>query len=153
MSIETLFLFSGLSFQALSDLRWRTAPAASMFCLAGVLLGFSQDPKRVLVALLILLWGLGLGTTWAAYLFLLHPTSLLLIPWGYAVRTAQAGLPDLLILVGIGAALPWPVLLLAALGIEVWRHWWRWRYPSAKRMPMIPGVAFGYGVYLLVVLS
>lgn len=153
MTAEIFFLFSGLSFQALSDLRWRSAPAAMLFCVAGVVLGFHQDPSRVVAALLLLLWGLGLGSQWAAYLFLLHPTTLLLMPWGYAARKAKIELDDLFVLAGLGTALSWPALLLAVLGVELWRNWWRWRWPTAERMPMVPGVALGCGVYLIVVLK
>lgn len=153
MTAEVFFLFSGLSFQALSDLRWRTAPAAMLFCVAGVVLGFPQNPGRVVAALLLLLWGLGLGTRWAAYLFLVHPTTLLLMPWGYAARKHTIEFDDLFVLTGLAAALSWPALLLSVLGIEVWRNWWRWRWPAEQRMPMVPGVALGCCVYLLVVLK
>lgn len=151
MTAEVFFLFSGLSFQALADLRWQSAPAAMLFCVGGVAIGFHQDPVRIVAALLLLLWGLGLGTQWAAYLFLLHPTTLLLMPWGHAARKAKIGLDDLLVLTGLGAALSWPALLLAILGIEAWRNWWRWRWPAEKRFPMMPGVAFGCCVYLIVI--
>lgn len=153
MTTAALFLFSGLSLQALADLRWRTAPAATLFCLAGLLFGLTQDPTRVVVTLLVLVWGLGVGADMLAPLFLLHPTTFLLMPWGYALRTHKAGLNDLLVLTGVGMAFSWPMLLLAVLGVEVWRNWWQLRRPDLTRMPVVPGIAFGCSVYFLFVVA
>lgn len=150
MTFETLFLFSGLSFHALTDLRTRALPAASLFCLAGVIIGLSHDAFKVITVLLTVIWGIGIGEKALALLFLFHPTTLFLLAPAYASRTSNMALGDLLILAGIAAAFPSFAVLFALLGIELWRNWWKWRRLGAGT-PLVPGILIGISVYLFAI--
>ena len=65
---------------------------------------------------------------------------------GYGVRMGVVGRADLFAMGGIAALYPWPATLLALIGVELWRRWWRARYGGPA--PAIPGMFLGVLAYL-----
>lgn len=149
--IVELLLFCSVSFQAVLDLRNRTAPVAFLLAGAGMAIGAPQDPFKAIMVMLALVWGSGRGPDLVAPLFLIHPSSFLLLPLAYRCRIAHLQHHDLLIAAGIAAVFPWPATLLMILGFYLWREWWQLRRLDPV-MPAVPGMALGLATYLCVVI-
>jgi len=63
------------------------------------------------------------------------------------VQRGVAGRADLFAMGGIAILYPWPATLLALVGVELCRRWWRVRHsgPAAA----IPGMFLGVSAYLV----
>ena len=136
-----------LALFSLYDLRYRLAPGIGFFFLGAVLLAAPGDPLRAGAAVLATAWGLFAAPGGLALPLLFHPSSWVALLTGYGVQMGVVGRADLFAMGGIAALYPWPATVLALIGVELWRRWWRVRYGGPA--PAIPGMFLGVLVYLV----
>ena len=134
-----------LALFSLYDLRYRLAPGIGLFFLGAVLLSAPSDPLRSGAAVLATAWGLCTAPGILAIPLLLCPSSWVVLFIGYGVRVGVVGRADLLAMGGIAALYPWPATVLALIGAELWRRWWRARHVGPA--PALPGMFLGVSVY------
>jgi len=136
-----------LALFSLTDLRYRLAPGIGLFFLGAVLLAAPGDPLRAGAAVLATAWGLCNAPGFLALPLLCHPSSWTVLFTGCGVRQGVVGRADLLAMGGIAALYPWPAALLALVGVELWRRWWRARHGGPA--PAILGMFLGVSAYLV----
>lgn len=141
LSLACLGLFS------LADLRYRVAPGIELFFLSAALVGAFADPLRVGMVLLAVSWSRWRLPPVLALPALLHPSSWAVLLAGTGVRRGAVGDADLLALGGLACLFDWPAPLLALVGVEVWRLWWRRARPGP--VPAMPGMLLGLVAYCL----
>ena len=140
LSLGCLGLFS------LADLRYRAAPGAALFFLAAVLIALPDNPLRVGMVVLAVLWGM--MKKWPALLalpLLLHPSTWAVFLVGTGVRRGEIGRFDILVLGGVACLFDMPAPILALVGVELWCRWLgRNREGFAPGLPGVLGGAAGY---------
>jgi len=136
-----------LALFSLYDLRYRLTPGIGLFFLGAVLLAAPADPLRAGAAVLATAWGLCTAPGILAIPLLLCPSSWVVLFIGYGVRVGVVGRADLLAMGGIAALYPWPATVLALIGAELWRRWWRARHVGLA--PALPGMFLGVSAYLV----
>lgn len=136
---------------SLADLRYRLVPAIEIFFLASLLIAAPESLPQILAIVLAVSWGIFLS--FPGFLVipaLFFPPAWLLLLTGFGVRRGLIGRADLLALAGIASLFPWTALVFAVLGVELWRRWWRKRYPSDRLSPALPGMLLGLSVFSLI---
>jgi len=136
-----------LALFSLFDLRYRLSPGIGVFFLGAVLLAAPADPLRAGAAVLATAWGLCAAPGVLALPLLFHPSSWAVLFTGYGVRRSVVGRADLFAIGGIAVLYPWPATLLALVGVELCRRWWRLRHDGPA--PAIPGMFLGVSAYLV----
>jgi hypothetical protein len=66
---------------------------------------------------------------------------------GYGYRKGMIGRADLLAISGIACLFPFPAILLALIGLELWRRFWIRR--NAGVVPALPGMFIGLLIYVI----
>ena len=148
MIIEALFAL--VVFQSIFDQREYHVPFVLPLTMFGFLLGSMLDPIGTIAAALIVLWALGVGPFWAILGALANPLAFSLIPLAYKVRRRQMGMSDLLIPASIGCLLGWSATLSIVAGMEAWRLFQKNRTPNRFVIPMVPGVALGFALWITI---
>lgn len=141
-----------LSFALFSfaDLRYRLVPAIEIFFLASLFIAAPASFPQVLAILLAVAWGIFASLPGFLVIpALFFPPAWVLLLTGFGVRRGLIGKADLLALAGIAALFPWTAVVLSVLGVELWRRWWRKRYPSDGLSPALPGMLLGLSVFSL----
>lgn len=141
-----------LSFALFSfaDLRYRLVPAIEIFFLASLFVAAPASFPQVLAIILAVAWGV--FSSFPGFLVvpaLFFPPAWVLLLTGFGVRRGLIGRADLLALAGIASLFPWTAVVLSVLGVEVWRRWWRKRYPNDGLSPALPGMLLGLSVFSL----
>jgi hypothetical protein len=141
-----------LSFALFSfaDLRYRLVPAIEIFFLASLFIAASGSLPKVLAIVLTVAWGI--FASFPGFLVipaLFFPPAWILLLTGFGVRRGLIGRADLLALAGIASLFPWTAVVLSVLGVELWRRWWRKRYPNDGLSPALPGMLLGLSVFSL----
>jgi len=136
-----------LALFSLYDLRYRLAPGIGLFFLGAVLLAAPADPLRASAAVLATAWGLFAAPGVLALPLLFHPSSWIVLFTGYGGRMGVVGRADLFAMGGIAALYPWPATLLALVGVELCRRWWRVRHGGPA--PAISGMFLGVSAYIV----
>jgi hypothetical protein len=151
MTDATPFWLLSFALFSFADLRYRLVPAIEIFFLASLFIAASGSLLQVLAIVLAVAWGI--FTSFPGFLVipaLFFPPAWVLLLTGFGVRRGLIGRADLLALAGIASLFPWTAVVLAVLGVELWRRWWRKRYPSDRLSPALPGMLLGLSVFSLV---
>jgi hypothetical protein len=152
MSLAEYFAVTALTLFSVADLRTRLVPGIEVFFLASVLI---SAPNHLLTTTLVVLafaWGwLSSIPGWLVFPLLFLPSTWPVLLTGFGVRQGVVGRADLLAIAGLACLFSWPALVLALLGLEAWRRFWRSR--QAGPVPAIPGLLLGILAYLLVKLA
>ena len=148
MTSTELFAVASFTLFSFADLRYRLVPAIEIFFGAALILALPEAPLHVGLILLAFAWGwLRRWPSSLALLLLFYPPVWVVLLTGFGVRHGMIGKADLLALAGLACLFPWPALILAALGLEVWRRFWV-RHKSGP-VPALPGMLLGILVFLL----
>lgn len=144
MTAIGLAVLALLLLASLQDIRSRRVPLAWAALALGAAAGLAADPARALAALMALLAAALPRPAGRApeILALLHPAGLLLWPAAAAVRRGRMGMGDLAGMAAVGAAFPWPALVLAWLALLLYLELRR-LLPGPEELPAMPAIAFG----------
>jgi len=146
----TPFWLLSFALFSFADLRYRLVPAIEIFFLASLFMAAPASLPQVFAIVLVVTWGI--FDSFPGFLVipaLFFPPAWLLLLTGFGVRRGLVGRADLLALAGIASLFPWTALVLSVLGVELWRRWWRKRYPSDGLSPAFPGMLLGLSVFSL----
>ena len=148
MTTTELFAVASFTLFSFADLRYRLVPAIEIFFGAALILALPESPIHVAVILLAFSWGwLPRWPSFLALPLLFYPPAWVVLLTGFGVRHGMIGKADLLAVAGLACLFPWPALILAALGLEVWRRFWVWR--RSGPVPALPGMLLGILAFLL----
>jgi hypothetical protein len=150
MTDATPFWLLSFALFSFADLRYRLVPAIEIFFLASLFIAASGSLPQVLAIVLAVAWGI--FASFPGFLVipaLFFPPAWILLLTGFGVRRGLIGRADLLALAGIASLFPWTAVILSVLGVELWRRWWRKRYPNDGLSPALPGMLLGLSVFSL----
>ena len=148
MTSTELFAVASFTLFSFADLRYRLVPAIEIFFGAALVLTLPDAPLHVGLILLAFAWGrLPRWPRSLALPLLFYPPAWVVLLTGFGARHGMIGKADLLAVAGLACLFPWPALILAALGLEVWRRFWV-RHKSGP-VPALPGMLLGILVFLL----
>lgn len=148
MTIPEVFALASFSLFSYADLRYRLVPGIEVFLFGTILLTIPATPIQTGLVVLACAWGVYRNLPgWFALPFLFYPPLWPVLLTGYGVRRGIIGRADLLAISGLACLFPLPAVLLALLGLEVWRRVWIRRQMGA--IPALPGLLLGLIVYLL----
>jgi hypothetical protein len=149
LALPETFALTALALFSYVDLRTRLVPGIEVFFWAAVLIAAPAAPLTTTVVVLACAWGwLGALPNWLTLPLLFLPSAWPVLLTGFGVRQGIIGRADLLTVAGLACLFPWPALVLAMLGLEAWRRWWRRR--QGGPVPALPGLLFGILTYLLI---
>lgn len=149
LALPEYFAVTSLAIFSLADLRYRLAPGIEAFFLASILISVPTNPLGTAMVVMAFAWGwMGALPGWLVLPLLFLPSNWPLLLTGFGVRHGLVGRGDLLAITGLACLFPWPALVLALLGLEVWRKIWRKR--QGGPVPALPGLLLGILVYLLI---
>ncbi len=152
LALTDVFAVTALTLFSVSDLRTRLAPGIEVFFIGAILISIPGNPLTTVLVVLAFAWGwLRSIPSWLILPLLFLPSTWPVLLTGFGVRQGVVGRADLLAIAGLACLFPWPALVLAMLGLEVWRRFWRSR--QAGPVPAIPGLLLGILAYLLVKLA
>lgn len=144
---ETFALVS-FSIFSYTDLRYRLVPGIEIFLFGTILLTFPSTPIQTGIVLLACTWGIFRNLSgWFVVPLLFHPPAWPVLFTGYGYRKGIIGRADLLAICGLACLFPFQAVLLALLGLEVWRRLWVNRQTGS--IPALPGMFFGLLTYLV----
>ena len=148
MTSAELFAVASFALFSFADLRYRLVPAIEIFFGAALVLALPDAPLHVGLILLACAWGC--LRHWPVFLvlpLLFYPPAWVVLLTGFGARRGMIGRADLLAVAGLAFLFPWPALILAALGLEVWRRFWVRR--KSGPVPALPGMLLGILAFLL----
>jgi hypothetical protein len=149
LTVSEYFAVTGLAIFSFADLRYRLAPGIEAFFLASVLIAAPDNPLNAALVVAALAWGsLRVLPGWFILPLLFYPPAWPVLLTGFGVRQGLVGRADLLAIAGLACLFPWPALVLALLGLEAWRRFWRRRQDGP--VPALPGLLLGILGYLLI---
>ncbi len=149
LALPEYFAVTALTLFSLAELRTRLVPGIEVFFLASVLISAPAHPLTTTLVVLACAWGwLNSIPGWLVFPLLFLPSTWPVLLTGFGVRQGVVGSADLLAIAGLACLFPWPALVLAMLGLEIWRRFWHKR--QAGPVPAIPGLLLGILAYLLV---
>lgn len=152
LALPEYFAVTALALFSVADLRTRLVPGIEAFFLASVLISAPTHPLTTILVVLAFAWGWLSSIPGGLVLPLLFlPSTWPVLLAGFGVRQGVVGRADLLAIAGLACLFPWPALVLAMLGLEAWRRFWRSR--QGGPVPAIPGLLLGILAYLLVKLA
>lgn len=140
---------------SLADLRCRVVPGVEIVFLGVVLVALPDNPWAVCAVVLAVGWGwmpvqrFSGGRTWPNALalpLLFYPPAWPVLLTGSGVRQGLVGRGDLLAAGSLALVFPWPALIPALIGLEVWQRWWV-KHNHAS-FPALPGMVLGMVLYL-----
>ena len=135
------------SHRVVADLRYRLVPGIELFLLGTILLTLPANPVQTGILLLACAWGLLRNLPGFLSLPLLfYPPAWPVLLTGYGFRRGLIGRADLLAVTGLACLFPLPAVLLALLGLDLWRRVWIRR--QAGPIPALPGLLLGILVYV-----
>ena len=131
-----------LTLLSLADLRDRALPGVRIFFLAAVIFSALEDPRKLVLVLLVVGWGMMprlpvLFTLPAA----INPSAWPALLTAAGVRRELIARGDLLAIGGITCLMEWQGSFLALLGVICWRRFWRKKDPGTA--PALPGMQLG----------
>ena len=148
MTLTESFALVSFTLFSFADLRYRLVPGIEIFLLGTVILTMPISPIQTSIVLLACLWGLFSKVPGFLSLPLLfYPPAWPVLFTGYGYRRGLIGRADLLAVSGLACLFPLPAVLLALLGLEIWRRVWIRR--QAGPIPTLPGMLLGLVVFLL----
>ena len=108
-----------------------------------------QERDGVRQILLACAWGVFRNISgWLALPLLFYPPAWPVLLTGYGYRKGLLGRADLLAISGLACLLPLSAVLLALIGLEIWRRLWVRR--RAGSIPALPGLLLGILLFFLV---
>ena len=148
MTLTESFALASFTLFSFADLRYRLAPGIEVFLFGTVLLTVPATPVQTGIILLACAWGIFRNIPgWFVLPLLFYPPAWPVLLTGYGYRRNMIGRADLLAISGLACLFPLPAVLLAFLGLEVWRRFWIRRQPGS--IPALPGLLLGLIAYLL----
>ena len=148
MTLTEVFALASFSLFSCADLRYRLVPGIEVFLFGTILLSIPVTPIQTGLVVLACAWGVFRNLSgWLALPFLFYPPVWPILLTGYGYRRGIIGRADLLAISGLAFLFPLPAVLLALLGLEVWRRVWIRRQMGA--IPALPGLLLGLIFYLL----
>jgi len=148
MTLTESFALVSFTLFSFADLRYRLVPGIEIFLLGTVLLTLPMSPIQTGLVLLACVWGLFSKVPGFLSLPLLfYPPAWPVLLTGYGYRRGLIGRADLLAVSGLACLFPLPAVLLALLGLEIWRRVWVRR--QAGPIPALPGFLLGLLAFLL----
>lgn len=148
MTLTESFALVSFTLFSFADLRYRLVPGIEIFLVGTVLLMLPISPIQTGLILLACVWGLFSKIPGFLSLPLLfYPPAWPVLLTGYGYRRGLIGRADLLAVSGLACLFPLPAVLLALLGLEVWRRVWVRRQTGP--IPALPGLLLGVVIYLL----
>jgi len=143
---ESFALLSFIIF-SIADLKYRLVPGIELFFLGTILLTLPSTPLQTGVVLLGCAWGIFRNLSgWFTLPLLFVPPAWLVLLTGYGYRKGLIGRADLLAISGLACLFPLPAVLLALLGLELWRRFWIRR--KTGLIPALPGLLLGLLAFL-----
>ena len=144
--IESFALLSFTLF-SIADLKYRLVPGIELFFLGAILLTLPSTSLQAGVILLACAWGVFRTVSgWFTLPLLFFPPAWPVLLTGYGYRKGLIGRADLLAISGLACLFPLPAVLLALLGLELWRRFWIRR--KTGLIPALPGLLLGLLAYL-----
>ena len=144
--IESFVLLSFTLF-SIADLKYRLVPGIELFFLGTILLTLPSTPLQAGVILLACAWGVFRNLSgWFTLPLLFFPPTWPVLLTGYGYRKGLIGRADLLAISGLACLFPLPAVLLALLGLELWRRFWIRR--KTGLIPALPGLLLGILFYI-----
>lgn len=148
MTLNESFALVSFTLFSFADLRYRLVPGIELFLLGTILLTLPAHPLPTGILLLACVWGLLRNVPGFLSLPLLfYPPAWPVLLTGYGFRRGLIGRADLLAITGLACLFPLPAVLLALLGLDLWRRVWIRR--QAGPVPALPGLLLGLLVFLL----
>ena len=148
LALTDVFAVTALTLFSVSDLRTRLAPGIEVFFIGAILISIPGNPLTTVLVVLAFAWGwLSSIPGWLVLPLLFLPSTWPVLLTGFGVRHGVVGRADLLAIAGLACLFPWPALVLAMLGLEAWRRFWRKR--QGGPVPALPGLLLGILAYLL----
>ena len=149
--IESFALLSFTLF-SIADLKYRLVPGIELFFLGAILLTLPSTSLQAGVILLACAWGVFRNVSgWFTLPLLFFPPAWPVLLTGYGYRKGLIGRADLLAISGLACLFPLPAVLLALLGLELWRRFWIRR--KTGLIPALPGLLLGLLAYLFLRLT
>jgi hypothetical protein len=149
MSLPESFVLVSFTLFSFADLRYCLLPGIEFFFLGTILIALPVTPVQVSLIVLACIWGLlRYLPYWLAIPLLFYPPAWPVLLTGYVYRKRLIGRADLLAIGGLACLLPLSAVLLALIGLEVWRRFWVRR--RAGSIPALPGLLLGILLFFLV---
>ncbi len=149
MTLSESFALVSFTLFSFADLRYRLVPGIELFFLGTILLTLPASPIQTGIILLACIWGLFRNIPgWCALPILFYPPAWPVLLTGYGYRKGMIGRADFLAIGGLACLLPLPAVLLALIGLEIWRRIWIRRQSGA--IPALPGMLLGILLFILV---
>lgn len=147
MTLNESFALASFTLFSFADLRYRLVPGIELFLLGTILLTLPANPVQTGVLLLACAWGVLRNLPGFLSLPLLfYPPAWPVLLTGYGFRRGLVGRADLLAITGLACLFPLPAVLLALLGLDLWRRIWIRR--QAGPVPALPGMLLGLLIYV-----
>lgn len=148
MTLTETFALVSFSLFSYADLRYRLVPGIEIFLLGTILLTLPITPAQTMLVLLACAWSVLRNLPgWFAIPLLFHPPVWPVLLTGYGYRKGIVGRADLLAVSGLACLFPLPAVLLALLGLELWRRLWIRRQRGS--IPVLPGLFLGILMYVV----
>jgi hypothetical protein len=149
MTLTESFALVSFSLFSCADLRYRLVPGIEVFLLGTILLTLANTPTHTILVLLACAWSILRNlSAWFIVPLLFHPPVWPVLLTGYGYRKGMVGRADLLAVSGLACLFPFPAVLLALLGLEVWRRFWIRR--QGGDIPALPGMFLGLLTYVVI---
>jgi len=149
MTLTESFALLSFTLFSIADLRYRLVPGIELFFLGTILLTLPSTPLQAGVILLACAWGVFRNVSgWFTLLLLFFPPAWPVLLTGYGYRKGLIGRADLLAISGLACLFPLPAVLLALLGLELWRRFCIHR--KTGLIPALPGLLLGLLFYIAV---
>ncbi len=147
MTLAESFAIVSFTLFSFADLRYRLVPGIELFLFGTILLTLPVTPLQTGIVLLACMWGLLRNISgWFALPLLFYPPTWPVLLTGYGYRKGMIGRADLLAISGLACLFPLPAVLLALLGLEIWRRVWIRRQTGS--IPALPGLLLGLLLFL-----
>jgi hypothetical protein len=148
MTLNESFALVSFTLFSFADLRYRLVPGIELFLFGTILLTLPANPVQTGILLLACAWGLLRNLPGFLSLPLLFfPPAWPVLLTGYGFRRELIGRADLLAITGLACLFPLPAVLLALLGLDLWRRVWIRR--QSGPVPALPGLLLGLLVFLI----
>jgi hypothetical protein len=147
MNLAESFALVSFTLFSFADLRYRLVPGIELFFFGTILLTLPASPLQTGIILLGCIWGLfGNISGWFALPILFYPPAWPVLLTGYGYRKGMIGRADLLAISGLACLFPLPAVLLALIGLEIWRRVWIRKQTGS--IPALPGLLLGLLLFL-----
>lgn len=147
MTLTESFALLSFTIFSIADLKYRLVPGIELFFLGTILLTLPSTPMQAGVILLACAWGVFRNVSgWFTLPLLFFPPTWPVLLTGYGYRKGLIGRADLLAISGLACLFPLPAVLVALLGLELWRRFWIRR--KTGLIPALPGLLLGILAYV-----